>query len=251
MFLGILLTNMGALAQRLWTSCSWNAFLNQSNGLFANEAEQKLVFSTLHDGCVRVSQDVPVKPLGESAFPAFHSYPKACRRQVLPDPCQTLGNTTQGLSSDQPRDAAPPFNDTSAQVFLKLCIVLTATSLALGVLTNRRSRALKVFLFAARRPAVKSARSIALICRRIQDQYFSTGFRSGEVAGILQRTTLQRLCAALLSGARRKLSLSQRILQGPRVLPGLAACKAFTSSDQLSRSFLPGILPPMGVWVGE
>eukprot|EP00973_Karenia_brevis_P079349 11011146-Karenia_brevis.AAC.1 len=79
----------------------------------------------------------------------------------------------------------------------------------------------------AGRLAAKSARSMAVMRLRIHAQYFSMGFRSGDLAGNFHSSILNFFMTAVLSAVRRKLSLSQRILQGPRRLCGLAVCKAF------------------------
>jgi len=93
----------------------------------------------------------------------------------------------------QPRDGAPRLRTTSAATFVKLRTHAAATCLARAVATRRRTRCLNAILPSTGRRAVRSCRSMARKRMRTHDQNFSTGFRSGDLAGNFHKDTLQRL----------------------------------------------------------
>ena len=109
----------------------------------------------------------------------------------------------------------PCFATTSLQVLRKLAAICTATSRAFCEARMLRTRALKAVLPIGGRFFRRSSQSFARIFRRNQAHIFSTGFKSGEDAGICQMRTPAPRIARLLRAVCKKASLSQRTVQGP------------------------------------
>ena len=130
--------------------------------------------------------------------------------------------------------AAPLFFTTSTHVFRKLLTMFRAAVCALTVRNIRRTRSFRPLFCTGGRPASRSARSFCRNHRLTQDQHFSTGLKSGDLGGICQRVTRARRCAALLSGAFKKLSLSQRTRHGPSVFFGCAERHAATNLPEFT-----------------
>ena len=115
----------------------------------------------------------------------------------------------------QPFVALPDLLTHSWQVFLKPRKIRDATVLALRVCKTRRTRACKADFPSGFLLACRSLRSKARRRRRTQDQYFSTGFKSGDLGGTCINSTLHCLYAFLESLASKKDSLTQTTTQGP------------------------------------
>ena len=97
--------------------------------------------------------------------------------------------------------AFPPFWTIVLQTRLNPRTHFLATALAFCVRMIDRTRACSCALFTGARLARRSARSNALSFRRSQLQYFSAGFKSGDLAGIDRSLIPSHVYAARLGGA--------------------------------------------------
>ena len=135
-------------------------------------------------------------------------------RQLVRAPKQPT--TPVHRDQHQPRTPAPFAFTTALQVLCHERAMLPATVCALWLWHRRLTRSLYTVFPGVARRAFKSAKSEATNCFRNHAQNFSTGFRSGERAGICSNEIACALYTSLAALARKKPSPSHSTVQGPR-----------------------------------